>query len=66
VPLGEATELYRVQFFEGTTPISEYQVATPEISLEEIEISAVDDVIISQGSQAYGWGAETIVNISSV
>ena len=56
MPLGEETEVYRVQFFEGQTLLAEYEVSTPELTLPEADVGTGDNVSIAHGSQAYGWG----------
>jgi len=64
VPLGEETEIYRVKLIMNGTVTAEYEVSTPEITRPEAEIMAANEICIAQGSRAYGWGAETRMNIS--
>jgi len=61
VPLGEDTELYRVQLFEGETVVAEYETHTPNLTTPS-NITA-DTAAISQASRAYGWGAAASVSI---
>ena len=61
VPLGEETEVYRVQLYEGGSLIAEYEVSTSKVTLPEAGIGYADSVSITQGSQAYGWGSERVI-----
>jgi len=60
VPLGEAMEMYRVQFFVGESLIGEHQVSTPEITIADADFESADSLNLAQGSQAYGWGGDLI------
>ena len=61
VPLGEETELYRVQLLDGETVVAEYETASPNLSVAS-NITA-DTITISQASRAYGWGAAATLPI---
>lgn len=55
VPLGEETELYRVQLWADGAVIAEHE--TTKASLRLTDIQDADTVSIAQASRAYGWGA---------
>jgi len=57
VPIGEETEIYRVQLLMDETLIANYETHEPHISLNPTEIMNSNQITIAQGSRAYGWGS---------
>jgi len=63
IPLGEATEIYRVELLTGDQNIAEYEVEHPHISLLVSELGGADHIAIAQGSLRFGWGARQIITL---
>lgn len=61
VPLGEETERYRVQLWEGDTVISEHEVTEPSLTLSDMQ--GTDKLSVAQASRAFGWGADETVAV---
>lgn len=65
VPLSEAREFYRVQVMNGQNLLFETEIMTPDVSLSSQMISEATHLLIAQGSELYGYGAELRVELSS-
>ena len=66
VPLGEETELYRVQLLSDGQVIFESEVSQSQIILSQTDIDKTDIISIEQGSRAFGWGAAAIIDTASL
>ena len=62
IPLGEDSEIYRVELLSEGQSTSEYEVIEPQITLSISDLFTIDQIRITQGSQIYGWGAEMIID----
>ena len=62
IPLGEDSEIYRVELLSEGQSTSEYEVIEPQITLSISDLFTINHIRITQGSQIYGWGAEMIID----
>jgi len=63
IPLGEESEMYRVQFLFNNQVVSEYETVQVQLTRPESELSGINQISITQGSRSFGWGASAIIEL---